>query len=380
MAIRKIYIDTRRDGYPYDRIKKQWYSWAFDIRAGGVRYQERGFLTKQQAEAAIIAIKNEAKSIAFGQRPQRSPFLMELLQARLDRLAGAERTLAKRVFTTFAELLPDEITVAEIKAAHIQQYISGRERDGMAAASIRRELVQVKAALNAAHLYFAELENYRPPPMPQIKISKQRKERVIKPFEIAAIYKYLFAKPERRVVGQFLQMLLLTASRPGEVAQMKPNDVDLENGIVLIRSPKTEYTSAKSRRLNIVPTMEAILRERIAAPFDRGYLFSPTGRVTKAMRMALKAACVASGIAYGRNGDGITFHTARHTATTALTHSGIVDTRTAGIYTNHSSEVMTLYYSHPNRETINIAANYLEQTMGGFVPKIDTSGEEVTKM
>ena len=68
---------------------------------------------------------------------------------------------------------------------------------------------------------------------------------------------------------------------------------------------------------------------------------------------------------YGKNEmNGIIFYTARHTATTVLAHSNQVDTKTAGTFTGHSDETMTLYYSHPTPETVDQAGEILEENMG----------------
>lgn len=78
----------------------------------------------------------------------------------------------------------------------------------------------------------------------------------------------------------------------------------------------------------------------------------------------ITSACSFAGIKYGKNIlDGITFYTARHTATSELVRSG-VDLRTAGKYTGHSDETMTMYYSHGDQRSLNSAAEILEQNMG----------------
>lgn len=376
MAIKKYFVNRQKDGYQYDRKEKKYFSWGYDIWIDGSRREERGFFTREKAEAAVTALRSGKKDSQHGLSVNRSPYLVELLQKRLDTLTGQERTRAKRVGNIFLKLLPKKIRVTQIKRVHFRPYIEQRQKDGVSAATIRRELVPIVAALNAAGEFYESLENYRPPRIPRPKVPKGRNTKTITFEERQKILGYLFAPRKiterwpkqyvaRRRVGLFLQFCLLTVSRPGEVAKLKRSDVDFHAGTVRITGTKTQFVSENPvRSLRMTPTMTAILKERFEKT-DGDYLFTRGGKVTGKMYATLKEACEANGIKYGiREIDGIFFNRSRHTGVTVLAQSNLVDTKTAGAFTGHSDETMTLYYTHTNAKLLEIAGEVLEENMG----------------
>jgi hypothetical protein len=82
--------------------------------------------------------------------------------------------------------------MSQADRSHIQEYVHVRTNAGVSASTIRRELVPVVAALNAAGTFYEALESYRPPKITRPKISKTRKSKVITPGELAAILNWLF--------------------------------------------------------------------------------------------------------------------------------------------------------------------------------------------
>lgn len=376
MAIKKYYVNSQKDGYQYDRKENKYFSWGYDIWIDGTRGSERGFYTREHAENAVKALKNRAKNEQYGiTSPKGSPLLIELFQKKLHAMPkGPERARAKRVFQYFLALIPEKLKVIELKTMHLNTYQESRITDGVKNATIKREMVPIKEVLNNADQYFEELENYHAPRKPKLTIPKTRKTTTINLADRKKILAYLFAPKQdgedlrkaasRRRVGLFLQLCLLTVSRPGETAALRRSDVDLQTGIVKIFGTKTQNHSHSVRELLITPTVRNILLERLEISQSE-FLFTKSGKITQKWRDRLKEACEKVGVKYGKNtDDGIVFYTARHTATTVLAHSNQVDTKTAGQYTGHSDETMTLYYTHANRKTLEIAGEVLEENMG----------------
>lgn len=378
MAIKKYYVARRKDGFPYDSKKGKYFSWGFDIWIDGTRISERGFFTRDQAEAAVTSQREDAKNIKHG-LPGKidSPRLIELFQKKLDSITIVrDRTRSKRVFLFFLNLLPPQIKVLDLKRAHLQTYVDARMKDGVKNSTIRREMVPIIEVLNNADQYFVELDSFRPPRKPKLTISKTRNTVTIQADDRRKLLNWLLAPQRetervyqaaaRRRVGLFLQFCLLTVSRPGETASVRKADVDLAASVVRIKGTKTDTKQHSIREVPVTPTMRSILIERFELN-SGDYLFTKGGYVTHRMRSQMKEACEAVGIKYGRNVvDGITFHTARHTATTVLAHSNRVDTKTAGKFTGHADETMTLYYTHANAETLAIASQVLEESMGNI--------------
>src|SRR5436190_3654991 len=375
MAIKKYYVNSQKPGYPYDRNAKKYYSYGFDIWVDNSRYQERGFLTKDDAELAVQNLKRGAKFGRHGIAGRHQvPLLLELFQKYLDNCQDIrERTRAKRVFNFFLELLSKKLKVTQLKTAHLQQFIDARIKD-VSAQTIHRELVPIVASLKSAYKYFPSLDDYNPPRIPRPKIVKSKKERIIYKYEQELLWEYFFAPKfenelrqepmTRRRTGQFLLMCLLTLSRPGEVAMLKRTDVDLESGVIAITGRKSRYKASQIvRRLGITKSMREILLERFELA-RTDFLFTRSGAVTPDMYESFKAACESAGIKYSRTDrEGISFHTARHTGITMLVQSG-VDLKTVAQLAGHSDQQMTMYYTHPDAKLVNQAALILEQKMG----------------
>lgn len=379
MVVKKYYVNSPKPGYPYDRNARKYFSYGYDIWIdGAIRKEERGFLSRADAETAVKNLKNTAKLSSHGiVASSKDPYLISLFQKKLDDMSGPDRVRAKRVFEQFLRCTGRKaIRVTQVKKAHFKAYRSEREKEGVTAATIRREFVPIVAALNNAGEYFEALENFRPTKVPWPQVPRARKHKTISASEREAILEFLLAPRRpiekwpkqyeaRRRTGVFLQFCLLTASRPGEVARLVRSDIDWTANTIAIIGTKTRKTDPDPVRvLQITPTMAAILRER-EEKASGPYLFFKGGTVTDRSRQLLKEACEAGGIPYGRAlPDGITFHTARHTATTELSRSGLVDVRTVSEITGHSDEAMVLYYTHAHPEMVQKAADHLEKKMG----------------
>lgn len=369
MAVKKYFVDHPREGYQFDRKSGRYFSWGFDTWINGERVRMRGQPTRQQAERVIARLKQTAQDLRFGIAPQlQSPSVFELFQKKLDTMPkGPERSRAKRVMMAMLKLAPAGIVVTDLKAVHIQNYVTDRTAAGVSPATIKRELVPVMAALNSAPLLFEALESYRPPKVARPKIPKTLKSRVISPDEAQALITWLLdpanekGRGLRRRTGLFLQMCLLTASRPGEIANLKRSDVDLDLNQLRIEGTKTRFESvAGLRYLDISPAMARILKER--SHLAKGdHLFTSSGKVTCNMYDALKTACEANGIEYGRHTDlGITFNRSRHTGITNMLRSG-VDIHTVGSIVGHSNSTMTMHYARGNADARKQAILELEK-------------------
>jgi len=383
MVVKKYFINQRRDGYNYDAREKKYFSWGFDIWLNGSRQQARGFNTKLAAQNTVTELRKGARNVRLGlsttAQTITSPTLHELFQKKLNSIpTGQERTRAKRVFTTFLSLLPTGLKVSELKTVHLNTFKESRIENGVSHSTIKRELVPVMECLNNADSYFAELENYQRPRKPKLSIAKSKREATIRDQDRRRIFAYLFAPKKdaerldnfeaRRRVGLFFLMCLLTTSRPGEIAKVKRTDVDYDTGFLQIIGTKTINQKPSIRKLMITPTMKAILDERLQKALGN-FLFTNSGQVTGHMRKQLKQACEVNNIPYGKfRSDGIIFYTARHTSTTILAHSNEVDTKTAGDFTGHSDETMTLYYTHTSPETLKKASDVLESELGDLLP------------
>jgi integrase len=139
----------------------------------------------------------------------------------------------------------------------------------------------------------------------------------------------------------FLQLLWLTGARPGEIAGLQADDIDLAQRVAVLNEHKTAHLG-KVRVLFLSAEAVAILRERIAA-HPQGLLFpgKEGKRLTaQAIGRPLAWLCgkakVKPCIAYGY----------RHAfATDALTR-GIPDAQVAALMGHSGTAMLHKHYAH----------------------------------
>lgn len=382
MAIKKYYINTEKEGYIYDRNAKKYYSYGYNIWLGAVREEQRGFATKDLAMAAAANRKADYKAKQNG-LPVKSdlPYLIELFQKKLDTLRpGRERTLCKRIFKYFLDLLPPGIKVIELRKAHLNDFVTARKNDiahrsgrPVTPQSAKRELVPIIATLASAGDFFPELEDWSPPKTPQVKTEKTGRERVFQSHELEKIFGYLFSPRKkgeylskyrgRLRTGYFLQFCLLTLARPGEAAGLRFEHIKADH--IEIHGTKTRYKSRRIiRQVPLSPELQELIARQIANSegFYTTHIFTKSGVVAPAMYEQMAEACSFAGVPYGDGKNELSFHSARHTGITMLLLEG-VDLKTIGAISGQSDAKMTLYYTHTNKKAVSEAAGKLVQKM-----------------
>jgi integrase len=377
--IRKVYSKRHRDGWHYDQKRRQCWSWAFDIRrSGGRRQREAGFLSREEADNAVRAIRRADQESKYGVlRPFEYPQLSELVAKHVARIENHnEQIRATRVLNVLCSLLPRTMRLNELQTAHLQLLIDRRRQDGQSGASIDREMNIVSSALHAAPLYFPALSNWQPPRIPRPKHSHRRRERLIALAEATKLLTWLYRERvrgealiqerNRRTVGHVFRLALLTASRKGELCKLRWDQIDWAAGQFQILGTKTAGTQEQTARYpKITDTIAAIFRERraIVPPACRYVFTSRGGEVTHYYAIMVQAA-EACGLLYGRKTlGGFVTHDTRHTAVTYLMQAGH-DLKTIAALTGHSDKAMVMLYSHATRASVDAACEALEAFAG----------------
>ncbi len=161
-------------------------------------------------------------------------------------------------------------------------------------------------------------------------------------------------KKRSRQLFKIVSLSLYTGMRFGEIANLKWQDVDLENKIIYIKDPK----NATNRTAYIIPQVEDIFRNRPQGTPDEIVFKDRKGNkreyVSKAFARAVKALGLNDGITDKRNK--VVFHTLRHTFASWLAMQG------TPIYTikelmGHKTLAMTERYSHLAPDTKQDAVN-----------------------
>jgi integrase len=138
----------------------------------------------------------------------------------------------------------------------------------------------------------------------------------------------------------FLRLLWLTGARPGEIAGLRAEDVDLSQGFILKDDHKTAHLG-KSRIIFLCPEAMSILRERIAS-HPEGLLFpGQDGQRLTAQAIGRRMArlCEKAGlkaIAYGY----------RHGFATDALANGVPDAQVAELLGHSGTTMLHKHYAH----------------------------------
>jgi integrase len=316
------------------------------------------------------------------------PKLHDLIDKRIPMIAEpAERTRARRILYTWLSLLDPKVKlgekyqpapgyrssvkVDEVKTATVRVYVEKRQADGRPPISINRELATIAATLHQAGEIFSELEQWKTPKMPRLKVTKSRRERLITAEEHARLVAHLRRPPDdldgdarsqnrqnayecRVRVAQIFEFAMLSGARHGEIVGLRWMDISWQRGKILIYQTKTDHY----KEIPLIPSLVALLNER--KPEDGIYVFTKTGRIYPKFYKVLREACEHLGIPYGRwNEDGLLLHSARHTVTTHLVESGL-DFDTIGSITGHKAKILIAHYAHKSPGSVARAAAALE--------------------
>jgi integrase len=145
--------------------------------------------------------------------------------------------------------------------------------------------------------------------MARTSLTARARDRILNDGEIKALWETLEQTPYP--FGPFVQLLLLTAQRRDEVAQMHWSEIEGDLWII----PKEKY---KSGRANVVPLSEAARRILSSNPSTSEYVFTTTGRTPiSGFSKAKQAIDQASGVTNWR------LHDLRRTARSLMSRAGI---------------------------------------------------------
>lgn len=218
MAIKKFYSNKNKAGWKFDKRKKNFYSWGFDIYlANGKRKRESGFGTKQLAESAVARIKLGEKNKKYELVDYtKFPTCAELFQKRVDNTKErGEKNRSKRVLQTILDLLAEQgladLKINELTTSHINLYAERRQTEDVKDETINRDLRVVRATLNQAKDFFPYIENFIPPKVRFLKVEKTRRERIVQAVELKSILFHLL-KPQEKEESE---KLFLSRKRAG---------------------------------------------------------------------------------------------------------------------------------------------------------------------
>ena len=313
----------------------------FRVGGRGSAWVRRNLGAVSHKEAKTLARDLEAKLKTT--RPGARPFLTfgELaamyLEERKDRLTPRGYALADMIIRCHLEPFLGARRVSDLRAADVEAYRAQRRElrrgkkngdrylvtktdEPISPATFNREWSLIRAILN----FGERTERIDRSPIKSgavEKLAAPPREAYFEPAEWSAFVAAAAPDPELRAAVPVLRALLLTASRIGEIVDLRWKDVDLRHKVVTIRQPKVSKREPRPKSLPIVPELEALL------PVIRGFGEAPVFRqidekpwTVPALQSAFERILRRSGL-QPEHGH-LTPHSVRHTASTWTVRGG----------------------------------------------------------
>jgi len=225
-------------------------------------------------------------------------------------------------------VLGEHRNVAQLRAAHLEEYIRRRRAQGIADATIGKELVVLRAALKRARRDGLNIDVERV--FPEFRPTYQPRERCLTRAEFDKLCEEL--APERRATVRFM---VWSGARDGEWQRLTAAHVDLAGRRLTLPGTK----SAKARR--VIPigdheVLTSLLEERLALRVNGqlGPLFRPWTNI----RRDLHAACKRAHIAPCSSND------LRRTFATWLLRAGVPNDRVARLLGHTTTHMVDRVY------------------------------------
>jgi integrase len=264
----------------------------------------------------------------------------EIIQRKRSHRAdiGKYNTRVKREFGA--------MKLSEIERHHIQSFITGLRREGLAPATCDRYLAMLSGVLRLA-CDWGYLRDNPAKGIPMFNVDN-KVENYLSDEEMARLMQVL-KTDENRVVCSMMVFLLTTGARLNEAQMVKWEDIDLENRVWRIPA-----TNSKSKRVRSVPLNDMAIAALKENTGDTGYVFrSPRGvgeqpynNIHKSWyRIRNKA-----GLPHLRA------HDLRHSHASLLINSGRSLFEVQKIL-GHSTPIMTQRYAHLSTKTLQEASN-----------------------
>jgi len=233
--------------------------------------------------------------------------------------------------------------LTSISRADVDEY-RVRRMGGVSKSTINREVACLKIMFNLA----IEWGNATYNPCIGVKMYQENPEtRWLTKSEIGSLLSQCPFK-----LRQMIVVYLYTGMRRQELINLRWNDLDFDNGLILIRRTK----SGKPRYLPMAPTVKTILLQRRVRKEHAMRVFpGPRGRNYDFRRVFAKA-CEAAGL------HGVKIHTLRHTFCSHSVMQG-TDLMTLKELLGHSSLRMVERYSHLSDRHKRDAVARLEDTI-----------------
>ena len=341
-------------------LYKRHNKWYIDYYYQGRRVREAVGTNKSVAENALATRKADIARGKFKISDLQSNTSFAELAEEYIKYAKENKKSWKRDVTSLKNLLPifENRRLSDVTPRMIEKYKSERRKEGLAPATVNRELACMKHMYNLAILW----EMTRKNPVAKVKFFKERNKRI----------EFLIPEEIERLIiacSTYARPVVITAlntgMRLGEILGLTWNDIDLVNNQIILDETK----SGSSRRIPISGNLKKMLLKLKSKESGGQVFLNKHGMPLKSVRNQFECALKKAGIERK-----ITFHDLRHTFASHLVMKG-VDIVTVKELLGHKTLRITMRYSHLTAQHKREAIYLI-----GGKPDVEYGHQTVTKM
>lgn len=358
--------------------------WGYIGFIDGRKRRKFGFASEEKAQTAFYNARVQAKERRSGIQPDAPPVTVkELIEKRCARLPVPKgfpghdsRRSACNHLKAFLSMLPDGMLVTQLTTSDSARYRDARLALGIAPQTVFRELTNIQSCFNNAREDFPQLETWRPPAKPKLKIPRGNRNIVIAPDTVTLLLTYLrrpreethesfTREPSRTFLSRieaadFFQFALQSAMRPGEIVRLQWTDVLWHSNRLIVDATKTDEEATIDLPESLMEMLKRRREQHKDSPWIFPSLYSKRRHMYRPPTQLLRAAAEKLGVPWGyASRNGIVLYTARHTAATTMLDGGC-DLPTVQAQTRHSTRQMLMRYGHATAKSRRGAASSLD--------------------
>ena len=330
--------------------------WYVNYRGGSGNRVKRttGTTDRQEAEDLAAKWKLEARQQRlWGTQPSRTfdELMLAYVKATQDRRSNWSRDLynLRRLQPFFTGRV-----LGDLKRSDVRRYIEHRKSQGIANATINREVGLLSSAINHAR---REWDWDVPNPAERMRLSEgDGRKRFATVAEVAALIDVAEMHKRAPYLADLIRVAVNTGCRRGELLGLRWSQVDLEGGVIRLEGSDTKNGKPRRVPLNQQALKAVVTRERYRAvncPESLWVFCRKSGERNISIQSSWEAVVQEAGL------EDFRFHDLRHTCGSWLVQSGVPLADVKEVL-GHSTIRMTERYAHNAPENCRAAVDRLD--------------------
>ena len=330
-----------------------WYVHRYDPATGRVSRSSTGLRDRRLADKAL------ARAVLTGDQPERDArdLTVEAVVVRYWLTHGQTRFSPDAIKQTIRHVTEQWplLPVADLTIGRQEVFVAALRKDNLAAATIRRYLGVVRAALQRA---YDRQEITRVPAVLKLEVPKQEGARPLTQDELRALCAAARLDHERML----LSLLIGTAARPSAVLALTWDRIDLEAGIVHLAEPGRRETTKRRPTVPLPGVLVRWLKDRRGL----GPVVQWRGKALSRHRMTMDRLLRRAGVAGSTYG-------IRKAVATWLRREDVPEWDVLGLLGHRAGGPVTERYAHYRPEYMRASADAIERLLRGISPPWLTS-------